>query len=87
MIYFKKAYDSMRRNILIEVLAEFKIQTKVIEKAANKNDDYTTVVRLRCETKKVKVTMGIRQNCSAKTIFKADYVQDLKRVKKNRRKY
>merc|ERR1712002_1089238 len=63
-IDFKKAYDSIDRKKLIEVLIGYKINPKIIDLIVQMYKDDHTIVRLGNMEEKVEVTGGIRQGCS-----------------------
>merc|ERR1711895_242537 len=68
-IDFKKAYDSIDRKKLIEVLIEFKINPKIIELIVQMYKDDHTVIKLGNMEQKVEVTGGIRQGCCLSTLL------------------
>merc|ERR1711874_225234 len=85
-IDFKKAYDSIDRKKLIEVLVDFKINPQVIDMIVQMYQNDNTVIKLGNMKKKVEVTSGIRQGCCISTLlFKmvSFKIIDELRVKKN----
>merc|ERR1712121_298335 len=68
-IDFKKAYDSIDRKKLIEVLIEFKINPKIIELIVQMYKDDHTIIKLGNMEQKIEVTGGIRQGCCLSTLL------------------
>merc|ERR1712050_820047 len=68
-IDFKKAYDSIDRKKLIEVLIDYKINPKMIELIVQMYKDDHTVISLGNMQEKVEVTGGIRQGCCISTFL------------------
>ena len=68
-IDFKKAYDSVDRAKLIEVLIKFKVNPKIIDLIVQmyKADKTTIILGKMKET--IEVTCGIRQGCSISTLL------------------
>ena len=68
-IDFKKAYDSINRKRLIEVLVKFKINPSIIELIVQMYEGDSTVIKLGKLKEKVEVTGGIRQGCCISTLL------------------
>merc|ERR1711874_370754 len=68
-IDFKKAYDSIDRKKLIEVLAKFKINPQIIDLIVQMYQENSTVIQLGKMRKKIEVTGGIRQGCCISTLL------------------
>ena len=68
-IDFKKAYDSIDRRKLIEVLVEFKINPQIIELIVQMYKNDRTVIKLGSMEQEVEVTGGIRQGCCLSTLL------------------
>merc|ERR1711891_127091 len=68
-IDFKKAYDSIDRKKLIEVLIEYKINPKIIDLIVQVYKDDHTVIKLGNMVEKIEVTGGIRQGCCISTLL------------------
>merc|ERR1712179_758155 len=68
-IDFKKAYDSINRKRLIEVLVKFKINPKIIELIVQMYEGDSTIIKLGKLKEKVEVTGGIRQGCCISTLL------------------
>ena len=68
-IDFKKAYDSIDRKRLIEVLIRFKINPKVINLIVQMYEGDKTTIKLGKMKQTVEVTGGIRQGCSISTLL------------------
>ena len=62
-IDFKKAYDSIDRKKLIEVLIDYKINPLIIDLIVQMYKNDHTVIKLGSLSEKVEVTGGIRQGC------------------------
>ena len=68
-IDFKKAYDSIDRKKLIEVLIDFKINPNIIELIVQMYKDDHTIIKLGNMEQKTEVTGGIRQGCCLSTLL------------------
>merc|ERR1712121_114452 len=68
-IDFKKAYDSIDRKKLIEVLIDYKINPKIIELIVQMYKDDHTIIKLGNMQQKIEVTGGIRQGCCISTLL------------------
>ena len=68
-IDFKKAYDSIDRRKLIEVLIQFRINPIIIDLIVQMYKDDNTVIKIGNITEKVEVTGGIRQGCCISTLL------------------
>jgi len=68
-IDFKKAYDSIDRQKLIEVLIGFNINPLIIELIVQMYQEDCTIIKLGKMNKKVEVTSGIRQGCCISTLL------------------
>merc|ERR1712121_338 len=62
-IDFKKAYDSIDRRKLIEVLIGYKINPKIIDLIVQMYKDDYTIIKLGNMQEKMEITGGIRQGC------------------------
>merc|ERR1711942_367554 len=84
-IDFKKAYDSIDRKKLIEVLISYKINPMIIDLIVQMYKDDHTIIKLGSMTEKVEVTGGIRQGCCISTLlFKLvtfKIIEDLRKEK------
>merc|ERR1711874_860762 len=65
----KKAYGSIDRKKLIEVLVDFKINPQIIDLIVQMYQNDNTVIKLGNMRKKIEVTGGIRQGCSISTLL------------------
>merc|ERR1712239_59123 len=85
-IDFKKAYDSIDRKKLIEILIEYKINPIIIDLIVQMYKDDHTVIKLGTMKEKVEVTSGIRQGCCISTLlFKLvtfKIIEELRKEKK-----
>merc|ERR1712033_49773 len=85
-IDFKKAYDSIDRKKLIEVLIDYKINPKIIDLIVQMYKNDHTIVKLGNMEEKIEVTGGIRQGCSISTLlFKLitfKIIDDLRKMEK-----
>merc|ERR1712033_141087 len=68
-IDFKKAYDSIDRKKLIEVLIDYKINPKIIELIVQMYKHDHTIINLGNMQQKIEVTGGIRQGCCISTLL------------------
>ena len=68
-IDFKKAYDSIDRKRLIEVLVKFKINPQIIDLIVQMYEGDSTIIQLGRMRKKIEVTGGIRQGCCISTLL------------------
>ena len=68
-IDFKKAYDSIDRQKLIEVLIGFNINPLIIELIVQMYQEDCTIIKLGKMNRKVEVTSGIRQGCCISTLL------------------
>ena len=68
-IDFKKAYDSIHRGKLIEVLIKYKVNPKVIDIIVQMYERDKTTIQLGKMKKTIDVTCGIRQGCSISTLL------------------
>ena len=66
---FKKAYDSIDRGKLIETLVKFKINPLIINLVAKVYSGDTTIIRAGGKKAEIRVTSGIKQGCTASTVF------------------
>merc|ERR1711874_127594 len=66
---FKKAYDSIDRQKLIEVLIGFNINPVIIDLIVQMYQADNTIIKLGNMSKKVEVTSGIRQGCCISTLL------------------
>merc|ERR1711888_434912 len=64
MVDFKKAYDSVNRQKLIEVMAKYEINTNIIEMIVQMYATDKTTIKLGSKQETIDVTCGIRQGCS-----------------------
>merc|ERR1711895_110158 len=68
-IDFRKAYDSIDRQKLIEVLIGYKINPLIIDLIVQMYQEDCTIIKLGKMNKKVEVTSGIRQGCCISTLL------------------
>lgn len=68
-IDFKKAYDSIDRKKLIEVLIDYKVNPKIIELIVQMYKDDHTIINLGNMQQKIEVTGRIRQGCCISTLL------------------
>ena len=69
---YTKAYDSIKRDTIIDTLIYYKVDGKIIDTVAEIYQNDITNVKLRSEIDvKFDITNGIRQGCNlSPTIFK-----------------
>ena len=65
---YSKAFDSIKREKLIETLIHYKVHYKIIEVVANIYKDDYTEIQFGDIRKKIEITTGIRQGCTGSTI-------------------
>merc|ERR1711874_410490 len=68
-IDFKKAYDSIDRKKLIEVLIGFNINPLIIDLIVQMYQEDNTIIKLGNMNRKIEVTGGIRQGCCISTLL------------------
>jgi len=68
-IEFKKAYDSMHRGKLIEVLIKFRVNPHIINIIVQMYENDRTTIHLGKLKETIEVTCGIRQGCSISTLL------------------
>ena len=66
---FKKAYDSIDRGRLLEALVRYRIDPRIIDLVARIYSGDEVVIRWRDREERIRVTSGIRQGCTASTVF------------------
>ena len=70
-IDFIKAFDSIDRKKMIEVLIKYKIHPYIIDTIAKVYSIDKTIVKMGDREEEMKVTTGIKQGCTASTeLFK-----------------
>ena len=69
MVDFKKAYDSVDRKSLIEVLIKYKVNPRIIEMIVQMYAKDSTTITLGNKHETIEVTCGIRQGCSISTLL------------------
>ena len=68
-IDFKKAYDSINRGKLIEVLIKFKVNPQIINLIVQMYERDKTTIQLGRMKETIEVTGGKRQGCSISTLL------------------
>ena len=68
-INFKKAFDSINRKRLIEVLIRFEINPQIINLIVQMYEGDRTTIQLGNMSENIEVTGGIRQGCSISTLL------------------
>ena len=66
---FKKAYDSIDRGKLLETLVRYRINPLIINMVALIYSGDSTDIKLKGKEANIKVTSGIKQGCTASTVF------------------
>ena len=71
-IDYKKAFDSVRRSKLIEVMKKYKIHPDIISSVVSIYEGDSTIIKLNSRNEEViNITSGIRQGCTGSTtLFK-----------------
>ena len=68
-IDYSKAFDSIKRDKIIEALMQYRIQPKIIDTIAKIYQDDFTEIQI-CELRKtINITSGIRQGCTGSTML------------------
>lgn len=68
---FSKAFDSIKREAMIETLIDYKVHPKIINIVANIYKGDRTFVKLEERNTEIPITSGIRQGCTGSTtLFK-----------------
>ena len=68
-IDFKKAYDSIKRETMVQIVKELRIDSKIIDFIVRIYRDDSTKIQLeKNEGIEIEVTSGIRQGCTASTV-------------------
>ena len=69
-IDFSKAFDSIKRSQIINVMMKYKIHPNIIDYIANiYNNDNTTLYLNNIEQGNIQITSGIRQGCNGSTVI------------------
>ena len=69
-IDFKKAYDSIKRETVVQILKELRIDSKIIDFIVRIYREDSTKIQLENNKEiEIKVTSGIRQGCTALTVL------------------
>ena len=66
---FKKAFDSIDRKKLIEVLIEYRINPYIIDLVAKIYSNEKTTICIGDMEKEIEINVGIKQGCTASTTF------------------
>lgn len=70
-IDFKKAYDSIKRETIIEALMHYGVNEKIIEAIAGIYENDKTILTMNNLKQEVQITSGIKQGCTGSTtLFK-----------------
>merc|ERR1711891_102795 len=85
-IDFKKAYNSIDRKKLIEVLIWYKINPKIIDLIVQMYRNDYTIIKLGNMEEKMEITGGIRQGCCISTLlFKLVTFKVIEKLRKERK--
>ena len=69
-IDFKKAYDSIKRETMVQILKELRIDSKIIDCIVRIYMEDSTKIQLEKNQEiEIEVTSGIRQGCTASTVL------------------
>ena len=66
---FKKAFDSIDRRKLIEVLIDYRINPYIIDLVAKVYSNEKTTISIGNMEKEMEINVGIKQGCTASTTF------------------
>ena len=87
-IDFKKAFDSVDRRRLVEVLIMYKIHPQVIDLIVRVYGGDETVISMLDREERVKVRAGIRQGCTASTVlFKLITFEIIRKLRERGRRF
>ena len=87
-IDFKKAYDSIKREEMIQVMKEYRIHPEVIDILAEVYQGDSTKIRIEGEEINMQVTSGIKQGCTCSTtLFKLITYVIIKEIQKSTCKF
>ena len=86
-IDFKKAFDSVKRDVLIEVMKKYKINPKIMDTIANiYRGDKTNIDLGEGLEQEMEITSGIRQGCTGSTsLFKLITLVIMKKIEEEGR--
>ena len=69
-IDFKKAYDSINRETMVQILKELRIDSKIIDFIVRIYREDSTKIQLEKNKEiEIEVTSGIRQGCTASNVL------------------
>ena len=68
-IDYTKAYDSIKRETILETLANYRIHPKIIDTIATIYENDNTTINFGELSKTIEVTSGIRQGCTGSTML------------------
>ena len=69
-IDFEKAYDSIKRETMVQILKELRIDSKIIDFIVRTYREDSTKIQLEKNKEiEIEVTSGIRQGCTASTVL------------------
>ena len=66
---FKKAYDSVKREMLIEILKDYRVQRELLDFIASTYQGDKTRISLNSQEIIMNISNGIRQGCTASTVL------------------
>ena len=66
---FSKAFDSIKREKIIEALMKYKVHPKIITAISNIYTDDKTIIKFGSVETEIKITSGIRRGCTGSTIL------------------
>ena len=67
---FKKAYDSIKKETMVQILKESRIDSKIIDFTVRIYREDNTKIQLEKNKEiEIEVTSGIRQGCTASTVL------------------
>ena len=69
-IDFKKAYDSIKRKTMVQIIKELRIDSKIIDFIVRIYREDSTKIQLEKNKKiEIELTSGMRQGCTATTVL------------------
>ena len=83
-IDFKKAYDSIKRETMVQIIKELRIYSKIIDFIVRIYREDSTKIQLEKNKEiETEVTSGIRQGCTTSTeLFKLNTYKSIEQMRK-----
>ena len=85
---FKKAFDSVKREELVETLKKYKIDPKIIDIVAKIYTNDKTIIKMGEREETIEIGAGIKQGCTASTVlFKLITYEIMKELEREGEKF